>query len=144
MAEFLLDANVLIALAWPSHASHRTAHIWFDKHAKEGWATCPLTECAFVRVISNPAFSSDALTPQSALELLAVNRKHPAHEFWMDDIDLGQALAHGNRKLTGHRQVTDAYLLGLAIHHSAKLATFDRGLGSIPGKARKAVELIDR
>jgi hypothetical protein len=141
VAGFLLDANVLIALAWPAHVSHSVAHKWFDKHAHKGWATCPLTECAFVRVISNPAFSLDALTPQSAIELLIANRKHPTHQFWKDDIDLPQALRLGDRRLTGHQQVTDGYLLGLAIHHDGKLATFDQGVGST-GKARSAVELI--
>ena len=77
VAGFLLDANVLIALAWPAHVSHSIAHKWFDKHAHRVWATCPLTECAFVRAISNPAFSLDALTPQSAIELLTANLKHP-------------------------------------------------------------------
>ena len=143
MSGFLLDANVLIALAWPAHDSHATAHKWFEKHARMGWATCPLTECAFVQVISNPAFSPDALTPQSAIALLSENLKHPTHQFWTDNIDLGQALRYSDRKLTGHQQVTDAYLLGLAIHHKGKLATFDRGLGSVAGKARITVELID-
>lgn len=143
MSGFLLDANVLIALAWPAHVSHASAHKWFEKHARMGWATCPLTECAFVRVISNPAFSSDALTPQSAIALLSENLKHRNHQFWTDNIDLGQALRYSDQKLTGHQQVTDAYLLGLAIHHKGKLATFDRGFGSVAGKARITVELID-
>jgi len=143
VAGFLLDANVLIALAWPAHVSHSIAHKWFDKHAHRVWATCPLTECAFVRAISNPAFSLDALTPQSAIELLTANIKHPTHQFWTDDIGLAQALRHGDRRLTGHQQVTDAYLLGLAIHYKGKLATFDQGLGSMVGKARSAVAFID-
>lgn len=142
MAGFLLDANVLIALAWPTHVSHAIAHRWFDKYAQKGWATCPLTECAFVRVISNPAFSSDALTPHGAIELLTANRKHPAHLFWSDSIPLAQALGHIDRKLTGHQQVTDAYLLGLAIQHKGKLATLDHGVGSLISNTNDAVELI--
>jgi hypothetical protein len=142
VAAFLLDANVLIALAWPAHVSHTVAHRWFDKHAQKGWATCPLTECAFVRVISNPAFSSDALTPQAAIDLLAANRKHPAHIFWPDNIDLAQAVRQVDRRLTGHQQITDAYLLGLAIHHKGKLATLDHALGSLIDKSKDAVELV--
>ena len=143
MAGFLLDANVLIALAWPAHVSHSVAHKWFQKHAQEGWATCPLTECAFVRVISNPAFSVDALTPLSAIELLKANLKHPTHQFWTDNIELAQAVRLGARRLTGHQQITDAYLLGLAIHNKGRLATLDQGLGSMANKATSAVELID-
>ena len=142
MAVFLLDANVLIALAWPAHVSHSVAHTWFDKHAQKGWATCPLTECAFARVISNPAFSSDALTPQAAIELLAANRKHPSHHFWPDHIDLAQAVRQTDRRLTGHQQITDAYLVGLAVHYKGRLATLDHGVGWLIEKTKDAVELI--
>src|SRR5262249_55806780 len=67
MTVFLLDANALIALAWPAHEAHLRVQQWFARSAKEGWATCPLTQAAFVRIISNPAFSPDAVTPREAL-----------------------------------------------------------------------------
>lgn len=70
---FLLDVNVFIAMAWPAHRDHDKVQHWLARHAGEGWATCPFTECAFVRIISNPAFSPDALTPADALALLRVH-----------------------------------------------------------------------
>jgi len=50
MPVHLLDANVLIALGGPSHKHHASAHQWFSSGAAGGWATCPLTQCAFVRI----------------------------------------------------------------------------------------------
>lgn len=141
MSGFLLDANVMIALAWPSHTAHDRAQRWFGKNAHHGWATCPLTELAFVRVISNPAFSPHALTPREALGLLSVNLKHPSHRFWSDAIPLLDATKDVQQKLVGHQQLTDAYLLGLALHHKARLATLDKRMGFLKD-ASSAVELI--
>ncbi len=59
-AGFLLDVNVLIAMAWPTHRAHEKVQEWLARHAREGWATCPLTQTAFVRILSNPAFSPKA------------------------------------------------------------------------------------
>lgn len=129
MSAFLLDANVLIAMAWPAHAAHDRAQRWFAKNAHHGWATCPLTELAFVRVISNPAFSPDALTPREAMVVLDANMKHPSHRFWEDNLSLLDASKDTRPKLVGHQQLTDAYLLGLAAHHKARLATLDTRIG---------------
>jgi uncharacterized protein len=143
-ADFLLDVNVLIAAAWPTHQSHERVQQWLARHAREGWATCPLTESAFVRIISNPAFSPNALTVADALGLLRVNLDHPSHRFWEDDIPFEQSVEPFDDKLVGHREVSDAYLLGLAIHKRGKLATLDRAILSLlpdksPNRDRIAV-----
>jgi toxin-antitoxin system PIN domain toxin len=140
MSVFLLDTNVLIALAWPSHTAHASAQHWFDTHGPNGWATCPITQGGFVRVLSNPAVSVHALSVPEALQLLRINLRHPAHRFLADKIDLLAAVKGVGARLTGHQQITDAYLLGLAMHHGAKLATLDRGLLSWGGS--RDVELI--
>ena len=128
MTAFLLDVNVLIALMWPAHESHSQVGEWFARHARQGWATCPLTQAAFVRLVSNPAFSRDAVTPREAIALLAGNLKHRYHRFWGDEIGFGEAVEPLQGRLVGHRQVSDAYLLGLAIHKKGKLATLDQAL----------------
>jgi uncharacterized protein len=125
---FLLDVNVLIATAWPTHRAHQKVQEWIGRHAKEGWATCPFTETAFVRILSNPAFSPSAVTPADALALLRANLQHPAHRFWEDDVSLIQAVGPFSERLVGHQQLSDAYLLGLVIHRKGKLATLDRGV----------------
>jgi uncharacterized protein len=126
--EFLLDANVLIALAWPAHQDHARVQRWFTGHSRDRWATCPFTQAAFVRIISNPAFSPDALTPADALALLQEITAHPSHRFWGTEIDLAGAVARLGGRLEGHRQVTDAYLLGLVIYKNGRLATMDQAL----------------
>ena len=130
-AGFLLDVNVLIAMAWPTHRDHQKAHEWLARHARDGWATCPLTQTSFVRILSNPAFSANALTPTDALTLLQANLAHPAHRFWVDEIGMIDSLKPFAQKLVGHQQVTDAYLLGLAIHKRGKLATMDRAVRTL-------------
>jgi toxin-antitoxin system PIN domain toxin len=130
-AGFLLDANVLIAMAWPTHRAHEKVQGWLARHAREGWATCPLTQAAFVRTLSNPAFSPNALTPGDALVLLEANLGHPAHHFWADEISFVQALEPFDAPLTSHQQVTDAYLLGLAMHKKGKLVTMDRAVRTL-------------
>jgi uncharacterized protein len=143
-ADFLLDVNVLIAAAWPTHQAHQRVHEWLARHAREGWATCPLTESAFVRIISNPAFSPNALTVAHALDLLRANLGHPSHRFWEDDIPLVESVEPFDDRLVGHQQVSDAYLLGLAIHKRGRLATLDRAILSLlpeksPNRDRIAV-----
>jgi toxin-antitoxin system PIN domain toxin len=128
---FLLDVNVLIAMAWPTHQAHEKVQEWLARHAREGWATCPLTQTSFVRILSNPAFSPNALTPGDALTLLQTNVAHPAHRFWADDVSLEEALEPLTHRLAGHQQVTDAYLLGLTIEKKGKFVTLDRGVRTL-------------
>lgn len=131
MSVHLLDVNMLVALMWPAHAAHSDVQDWFSKHAKQGWATCPFTQAALVRILSNPSFSSDSVTPQQALTVLGANLKHPNHKFWADDLSVVESVEPFRQRLQGHRQITDAYLLGLAIRHKSKLATMDRGVLSL-------------
>ena len=116
----LLDVNVLVALSWPEHEAFARSHRWFARHAAAGWATCPITQAGFVRVVSNPAFSMLTITPREALANLAITMKHSGHHFWRDDISLVQATEPFAARMVGHQQITDAYLLGLAIHHKGE------------------------
>lgn len=125
---FLLDANVLIALCWPTHGSHEAVEEWFGRRGARGWATCPFTQSAFVRIVSNPSFSRDALAPANAVRLLQDNIEHPGHRFWPADLPLADAVLGMMTRLTGHQQITDAYLVALALHNRGKLATLDRGI----------------
>jgi uncharacterized protein len=144
MIRFLFDVNVLVALMWPAHEAHAVVQAWFRRNATRGWATCPLTQAGFVRIVSNPAFSPQAVLPEQALDLLSVNLSHPNHVFWPDDLPFAQAIEPFLPRLTGHRQVTDAYLLGLATHRKGRLLTLDRGIPALAGgaKLREHVELI--
>lgn len=145
MSPFLLDVNVLVALLWPAHEDHDRVHSWFGANERHGWATCPLTQAAFVRIVSNPAFSRDAVRPQEASDLLAANLTHSSHQFWADVVSFADAVQHFRSKLLGHRQVMDAYLLGLVLHKRARLATLDKAVISLlPEKSpsRNSVVLV--
>lgn len=145
MTAYLLDTNVLIALLWPSHERHEMAVKWFARHRAKGWATCPFTQAGFVRIVSHPAFSRDAVQPRDAVQVLLANTAARDHVFWGDDLPFAEAVAFAGVRLMGHQQVTDAYLLGLAVHHGGMLATLDRrvsALTELKGAERKALEVV--
>jgi toxin-antitoxin system PIN domain toxin len=145
MSVFLLDVNVLLALAWPAHEFHESARRWFMRKGSRSWATCPFTQAAFVRILSNPAFSARAVSLREAVNALKSSLAHPGHHFWADDISFPDAVATFANRLVGHRQVTDAYLLGLALHRKGSLATLDTRIEALldeTGTHRAHVELI--
>lgn len=123
----LLDVNVLVALAWPTHVHHERAHRWFARRRDAGWATCPATQAGFLRVISNPSFSPDSITPRSAYVHLQEMLRQPGHVFWPDDKSLVGSRFVAAERWTGYRQITDAHLLAIALRHRGALITLDRG-----------------
>ena len=141
MKPYLLDTNVLIALAWPNHIHHHEAQMWFAKRRSAGFRTCPLTQTGFVRISSNSQFTSPAVTPGEAVTLLDRVIRLPGHDFWPDDLPLGAALER-IPALTGHRQITDAYLLALADRHGGVLATLDRALAPLAVWNPSTVEIV--
>lgn len=143
MKTALLDLNILTALLWPAHEHHDAAHRWFHARANARWATCALTQLGFVRIVSNPAFSRDALSPSGGVALLAANLSHATHEFWPEHLQVPAAVKGMEPALKGHRQLMNAYLLALAIRRKGLLATFDRGLRSLAGEAfDSALEIV--
>ncbi len=131
MSVYLLDVNLLMALLWTNHEQHNAADGWFQSHQRSGWATCPLTQAAFVRISSNPRIFPEAPTPTKAVEILQANVNHRTHHFWKDEVSFAEAVAPFSNGLAGHKQTTDAYLLGLAIHKRGVLATFDVGIADL-------------
>jgi uncharacterized protein len=126
----LLDVNLLVALFDPDHVHHQPAHRWLEAHRSEGWATCPVTENGLVRILSNPAYHPAAEGPALVARRLRTFRESGDHVFWPDDVTLTDASRFDLS--VSHRQLTDVYLLALALAHGGRLATFDR---SIPLKA---------
>lgn len=130
MKPALLDTNVLLALAWPSHQHHVAAHGWFRAESRYGWATCALTQLGFVRLSSNPAYTSDAATPQEAAALLHELVAHKTHHFWPSPAADDPALY---ARALGHQQVNDAWLVKVARQQRGRLVTFDTRLPSHSG-----------
>jgi toxin-antitoxin system PIN domain toxin len=140
----LLDVNVLVALFDPDHVHHELAHDWFADHRSAGWATCPVTENGFLRVLSNPAYGRDALRPDRLVERLRKFRASGNHVFWTDSVSLSDGRLFNLTLAPGFRQVTDVYLLGLARKMRGCLATFDRAIPvrAVIGAARSNLQII--
>jgi toxin-antitoxin system PIN domain toxin len=120
----LFDVNVLVALHDPQHVHHDIAVDWLEAHAADGWASCPITQNGCLRVLSLPVYPN----ARRAGELIVALRPSFAgelHEFWFDDISLMQNGVLLADHVHGHRQLTDLYLLALAVHHKGCFVTFD-------------------
>jgi toxin-antitoxin system PIN domain toxin len=140
---YLLDVNVLIALTNRAHVHHKAAHAWLDDvKTRAAWATTPVTECAFVRLMLNPAVSGQAVRPSTVLEVLRALRARPEHQFVADDSSLAEALV-SMTTLVGRNQVTDFHLVNLAACNGAVLASFDsRIVEALRPADRRHIELI--
>jgi toxin-antitoxin system PIN domain toxin len=128
VTRYLLDVNVLIALVDAAHVQHEAAHGWFAAVGHHAWATCPLTENGLLRIVGHPSYPNSPGTPAAVVKLLRDLRALPGHTFWPDDISLMDAQRLETGKLLSHNQITDSYLLALAVAHQGQLASLDRRL----------------
>jgi predicted nucleic acid-binding protein len=103
---------------------------WFLSNAGKDWSTCPITENGLVRVMSQPKYPSGRRSPGQIIERLQMLKtgRSSIHHFWPDEVSLTDASLFRPQYVTGSLNVTDAYLLGLAAKHRAKLVSFDRSL----------------
>ncbi len=147
MSTHLLDVNVLIALLDPAHINHDVAHHWFGKARKYHWATCPITENAVIRILSNPGYPSLDWMPNEIMDHLdGFLIQDSGHIFWDDTVSLQDESLFDRSLIRRHAQLTDIYLLGLAVTHNAKLATFDRSIPwqAVRGASENSLALPDR
>lgn len=139
----LLDINVLIALHDRDHVHHQRAAIWFESNVVHGWASCPLTQNGCLRIMSQPGYSS----PQPLAVLVAMlqgSTNTAFHALWNDDISLLDAKHFHHAHMHSHNQLTDLYLLALAVKNGGRLVTFDQRipLSAVPGaRAEHLVKL---
>lgn len=127
----LLDINVLLALLDADHADHRRARDWLGAEIDRGWASCAITENGFVRIVSNPRYPSPMPVAEAAARLEEATRSE-RHSFWPCDLSLLDRRLVERSRVHGPRQVTDVYLLALAVHHGGRFVTFD---GRVPLQA---------
>jgi toxin-antitoxin system PIN domain toxin len=141
MKLFLLDVNVLIALAWPNHPFHQRAVTRLTRRERHQWATCLLTQAAFVRLSSNPAVIPDAKSPSEAGDMLGSMVDDPNHVFLEAKTKRLEQLQELLQRCHGANQVNDAFLIWLAASHRACLLTFDSPLRHLASKP-ELVEVI--
>ena len=134
-ARALLDVNVWIALLDDAHQFSEPANAFIEDPLTR-IASCPLVENAVLRVLSMPSYSRGGGLPMRAVrERLQQACRELDHEFWPDDVSLRDDSLVDFSRVQGHQQVTDLYLLALAVRHGGRLVTFDRAvaLSSVRG-----------
>ena len=120
----LLDVNVLIALHDEQHVHHAVAANWFVANARHGWASCPITQNGCVRILCQPGYPNPVPLSQ-ALAMLRHSCARSHHRFWPDDVSLLDPAHLNHSRMHGPRQLTDLYLLALAVEHKGRFVTFD-------------------
>lgn len=130
----LLDVNVLIALLDSDHVHHQRCVAWLKENVRSGWASCPLTQNGCIRIMSQTGYPN-RLPAAAVAQRLAAATGTGHHSFWPDAIsilDPGRIEWNG---VLGARQVTDVYLLALAVEQAGRLVTLDRAvpLKAVPG-----------
>ncbi len=116
---------------------------WFVGNIEQGWASCPLTQNGYLRVISQPSYAHPRSLVEAYEQLLDATST-PYHQFIADDISLLDNTLVRLRDLSSHRQLTDIYLLGLAVAHDARLVTLDTRipLSAVKGAASERLVVI--
>ena len=130
----LLDVNVLLALLDVDHVDHGTARSWLEEEISAGWASCAITQNGFVRIVSQPRYPSP-VPPAEAIRRLEQATRTAQHEFWPCDLSVLDSRVIDRTRVHGPRQVTDVYLLALAVAKGGRFVTFDRTIptGAVPG-----------
>jgi uncharacterized protein len=139
----LLDVNVLLALLDSDHVDHQKARNWLDGEISHGWASCAITQNGFVRVICQPRYPSP-VPPALAIERLARAVRTKQHEFWPCSVSLLDDHTVIPRNIHGSKQITDAYLLALAVANGGRFVTFDQSvaLTAVPGAKPESLTVL--
>ncbi|MFK5644896.1 TA system VapC family ribonuclease toxin [Ornithinimicrobium sp. LYQ121] len=144
MTRALLDVGVLLALMDPDHVYHERVHRWFAQDTDDdGWASCALTQNGFVRILSQPRYPNPVPVAH-AVQVLRSSLASEAHEFWPCDVSLTDDAIDATR-LLGHRQVTDTYLLALAVAHRGRFVTLDSNIdrSAVPAADDGSLVVLD-
>jgi toxin-antitoxin system PIN domain toxin len=143
LTTYLLDINLLLALADPIHIHHEAAHRWFEDRGDDSWSTCPLTENGFVHVACHPNYPNRPGDTAAVLSILHQLCEAESHQFWADDISILEIVEP--EAIITHAQITEVYLLGLVAHKGGKLATLDRRIPvDVVQGGKDALELIQK
>lgn len=140
----LLDVNVLVALFDPAHLYHEAAHAWFEHNRNQRWATCPLTENALVRILSNPSYPGSHTTVEDAAARLRIFCSDRLHVFWPDSVSVCEQQRFSWNHVQGYRQITDVYLLAISVMNDGRLATFDSAISlkGVRGASARNLEVL--
>lgn len=121
------DVNVLIALFDAAHQHHAIASGIFSRSMTDGWASSPMVENGFLRIVSNPSYPN-ALSVAEASKLLSTAIRNTSHRRLPEDVSLLDPGLFRTSELVTFKQVSDLFLIGMAVRHDVTLVTFDRGM----------------
>ena len=137
----LLDVSMLLPLFDFGHVLHQRASTWYAENREAGWASCPLTQNGFARIVCQSAYPRPARIID-ALAVLQRQLSEPDHEFWPDDISIADDSVLNRERILGSSQITDIYLLALAVKNGGRLVTFDRGVSLAAVREAKERHLV--
>jgi hypothetical protein len=137
----LFDVNVLIALLDQAHPHHDAALSWLKANIRHGWASCPITQNGCIRILSQTSYPG-ARPAAQIMERLRDALRHSAHAFWPDDISILDPRRVDGTRAHSARQITDTYLLALAVKHAGRLVTFESGIALAAVKGASAKHLV--
>jgi uncharacterized protein len=137
----LFDLNMLVALLDDQHVDNPRAHRWFAEYRAQGWASCPLTQNGFVRILSQPSYAFPIPIVEAIDHLLEATGSDD-HVFWPDDISLLDEQLIDRSRILGPKQLTDIYLLALAVKHGGRLVTFDRAIPAAAVRGARPEHLV--
>ena len=129
---FLFDINVLVALIDDSHTHHSLVTNWFASISGQEWGVCAFTEAGFLRVMTRP--TTGILTVKEGTEALDRLSERPGYRFWPLSVDWSRTAAPFQGRIFGHQQITDAFLLGIAVQENGVFVTLDKAVGHIAGR----------
>jgi len=138
-AKYLLDVNVFVALLTENHIHHQLVTAWFNTQGLK-WAICPFTEAGFLRNATAPRPGQISMSEATAV--LAMMSQHPGYHYLPITADWHILCSPFFKRLYGTKQVTDAYLLGLAVRDGLVLATLDKAILHLAGEHRDHVLLL--
>jgi toxin-antitoxin system PIN domain toxin len=137
----LFDLNVLIAMFDEEHIHYERAHRWWGRNRQHGWASCPITQNGFVRVVSQPSYSN-SIPVTDAIALLRRAVAHRDHTFWPDDLSVVDPAHFDHTQIRAPRQLTDLYLLALAVKNDGRLVTMDDAISIAAVPAARPRHLV--
>ena len=137
----LLDVNVLIALLDAGHVSHLAARVWLAAHAALGWSSCAITQNGCLRIMSHAGYANARPVADVARRLQAATSQS-VHEFWAGAVSILDSARVDHARIHGPKQLTDVYLLALAVAHGGRLVTFDRAVPASAVHGAMAAHLV--
>ncbi len=130
-SRYLLDVNVLVALTTRSHVHHGLVKNWFYSAPNLKWAICAFTEAGFLRNATAPR--PGQITMSEATAVLGQLAQHPGYHYLPIAADWQTLCSPFFTRLYGTKQVTDAYILGLAVQSRLALVTMDKAISHLAG-----------